>query len=93
LHFGTFDLKTHRGIIIETIEKLPSNQPIKNSPHCAFKTPDIKNSDKNNSNSNKNTPQNPVNQQHSNQQVEQSEQENFFKAFYQSTLESFLVEI
>jgi hypothetical protein len=38
----------------------------------------------------KNTPQNSVNQQHSNQQVEQSEQENIFTAFYQSTLESFL---
>ncbi len=51
------------------------------------------NSDKNNSNSNKKFPQNPVNQQHSNQQVEQSEQENFFTAFYQSPLESFLGEI
>jgi hypothetical protein len=47
----------------------------------------------NNSNSNKKTPQNPVNQQHSNQQVEQSEQENFFTAFYQSTVESFLGKI
>ncbi len=41
LHFGTFDLKINRGIIIETIQQLPSNQPIKNSPHCASQTPDI----------------------------------------------------
>jgi hypothetical protein len=41
LHFGTFDLKTHRGIIIETIKKLPSNQPIKKLAALSLSNPDI----------------------------------------------------
>jgi hypothetical protein len=64
--------------------------PNKNSPHCAFQTPDITTPIRTIPTRIKKTPQNPVNQQHSNQQVEQSEQENIFTAFYQSTLESFL---
>ncbi len=81
----------HKTPVSGKIRKIIENIKIKKLAAPPSQTPDITTPIR--TIPTRNTPQNPVNQQHSNQQVEQSEQENIFTAIYQSTFESFVINL